>query len=62
MEVIPTIQVSEHSELQSIINQVAQSKEPVNINFVFQSITFVVQSQLVGINPTVPTGTTTKPN
>lgn len=62
MEVIPTIQVSEHSELQSILNQVAQSKEPVNINFVFQNITFVVQSQLVGINPPVPTGTTTKPN
>ncbi len=46
-----TIQVSEHSELQNIVNQVAQSKEPVSINFVFQNITFVVQSQLVGINP-----------
>ena len=46
-----TIKVSEHSELQNIVNQVAQSKEPVSINFVFQNITFVVQSQLVGINP-----------
>jgi len=34
-----TIQVSEHSELQNIVNQVAQSKEPVSINFVFQNIT-----------------------
>jgi hypothetical protein len=57
-----TILVNEHSELQNIINHVAQSKEPVNINFVFQNITFVVQSQLVGINPPVPAGTTTRPN
>ncbi|MBB1355209.1 hypothetical protein [Pseudoalteromonas sp. SR45-5] len=57
-----TIQVSEHSELQNIVNQVAQSKEPVNLNFVFQNITFVVQSQLVSVNPVTPTGTTTKPN
>lgn len=57
-----TIQVREHSELQNIVNQVAQSKEPVNLNFVFQNITFVVQSQLVGINPVTPTGTTTKRN
>lgn len=56
-----TIQVSEHSELQNIVNQVAQSKEPVSINFVFQNITFVVQSQLVGVNPTT-LGPTTKPN
>lgn len=51
MEVKSTIQVNEHSDLQAVVNLVAQSKEPVNINFVFQSITFVVQSQLVGINP-----------
>ena len=57
-----TIQVSEHSELQNIVNQVAQSKEPVNLNFVFQNITFVVQSQLVSVNPAIPIGTTTKPN
>lgn len=57
-----TIQVREHSELQNIVNQVAQSKEPVNLNFVFQNITFVVQSQLVSVNPVTPTGTTTKPN
>ena len=57
-----TIQVSEHSELQNIVNQVAQSKEPVNLNFVFQNITFVVQSQLVSVNPVTPIGTTTKPN
>lgn len=56
-----TIQVSEHSELQNIVNQVAQSKEPVSINFVFQNITFVVQSQLVSVNPTT-LGPTTKPN
>ena len=56
-----TIQVSEHSELQNIVNQVAQSKEPVSINFVFQNITFVVQSQLVSANPTT-LGPTTKPN
>ena len=56
-----TIQVSEHSELQNIVNQVAQSKEPVSINFVFQNITFVVKSQLVGVNPTT-LGPTTKPN
>ncbi|YP_010660072.1 hypothetical protein PP583_gp50 [Pseudoalteromonas phage HS6] len=56
-----TIQVSEHSELQNIVNQVAQSKEPVSINFVFQNITFVVQSQLVGVNPTT-LGPTKKPN
>ena len=57
-----TIQVREHSELQNIVNQVAQSKEPVNLNFVFQNITFVVQSQLVSINPVTPIGTTIKPN
>ncbi|WP_257325583.1 hypothetical protein [Pseudoalteromonas rhizosphaerae] len=51
MEVKSTIQVNEHSDLQSIVTLVAKSKEPVNINFVFQNITFVVQSQLVGINP-----------
>ena len=58
MEVKSTIQVNEHSDLQSIINLVAKSKEPVNINFVFQNITFVVQSQLVGINPPVQKGVT----
>ncbi|MBH0010987.1 hypothetical protein I6F66_02730 [Pseudoalteromonas sp. NZS100_1] len=57
-----TIQVSEHSELQNIVNQVAQSKEPVNLNFVFQNITFVVQSQLVSVNPVIPIGTTIKAN
>ncbi|TMP70223.1 hypothetical protein CWB76_11370 [Pseudoalteromonas sp. S1609] len=51
MEVTSTIQVNEHSDLQTVLNLVAQSKEPVNINFVFQNISFVVQSQLVGINP-----------
>lgn len=51
MEVKSTIQVNEHSDLQAVLNLVAQSKEPVNINFVFQNISFVVQSQLVGINP-----------
>lgn len=51
MEVKSTIQVNEHSDLQTVLNLVAQSKEPVNINFVFQNISFVVQSQLVGINP-----------
>lgn len=51
MEVKSTIQVNEHSELQTVLNLVAQSKEPVNINFMFQNISFVVQSQLVGINP-----------
>lgn len=51
MEVESTIQVNEHSDLQAVLNLVAQSKEPVNINFVFQNISFVVQSQLVGINP-----------
>ena len=51
MEVKSTIQVNENSDLQSLVTLVAKSKEPVNINFVFQNITFVVQSQLVGINP-----------
>jgi|GEM_PF-3009862 len=51
MDVKSTIQVNEHSDLQTVLNLVAQSKEPVNINFVFQNISFVVQSQLVGINP-----------
>ena len=51
MEVTSTIQVNEHSDLQTVLNLVALSKEPVNINFVFQNISFVVQSQLVGINP-----------
>jgi hypothetical protein len=56
MEVKSTIQVNEHSDLQAVVNLVAQSKEPVNINFVFQSITFVVQSQLVEINPPMQKG------
>ncbi|WP_392352459.1 hypothetical protein [Pseudoalteromonas rhizosphaerae] len=56
MEVKSTIQVNEHSDLQAVVTLVAKSKEPVNINFVFQNITFVVQSQLVGINPPMQKG------
>lgn len=46
-----TIQVTENSELEAVLTQIVLSKEPVNINFEFQQLKFVVQSQLLNINP-----------
>lgn len=44
------IQLNDDTKMIEVLSKIAQSKEPIEIDFKFQGITFKVESKLININ------------